>query len=403
MSATIHVWSGYHSDSFRDLFSHCATHDELLICCPPLHQDFSFLEALPEGPIQFYGVAKQERSSWGTYPERPILGVFTTGSTRSTPKLVLYTKENLLNGQEGIWEFFQSTAVEALFCMPQPFHVFGLLLGYRMSFDRKLKLITGTGAYSQDHQRAWLDCPEPKLMTLGTPVHFYDLISQTKIQNRQPRPTSTCIIGGARVERYLWHQCVSELNIEHPTIGYGCTEASPGVTHLPPGHAPRADGAVGFGLKDLVLKIGPEGLAVSGPSVAMATVESGNIQLLNSQLLISDSLIQTDDGAYLFQGRLDDVLNRGGQKFPLGDLEQVIFDHLGVQSICVALDHPRLGQELGVLAQNAATPISRKALVECLTLKTGRSFLDMKLRSIEELPINSSSKLDRKVAKSLLV
>ena len=80
------LWKGHHSPAFAKLFRETwNTADQLLIACPPVLQDFSFLDQLPAGEVFFAGdwqlplPANTKRSGARGYPESPSFGVFTTG------------------------------------------------------------------------------------------------------------------------------------------------------------------------------------------------------------------------------------------------------------------------------------------------------------------------------------
>ena len=77
--------------------------------------------------------------------------------------------------------------------------MFGLTLGYAMAELNGWELIAPVGAYTKDHHRAWLAEDSATLMTLATPAHVSDLVSYALQENIKPRPTYTCILGGAKV------------------------------------------------------------------------------------------------------------------------------------------------------------------------------------------------------------
>ena len=86
---TIRLWKGYHALELAPLIARSWQENVLLILCPPLLHDFSFLRALPAGDLEIYGawtdaeraaVAAAPREGTVTFPEVPVLGVFTSGT-----------------------------------------------------------------------------------------------------------------------------------------------------------------------------------------------------------------------------------------------------------------------------------------------------------------------------------
>ena len=357
------LWKGYHSEEVTRLIRESWEREDLLILYPPKLNTLKFLDCLPEGQLEFAGTWDQEivlqvkrRNSPPIYPENPIFGIFSTGSNESTDrKLILYSKKNIESSLNAILALFDNEAYDSIFCYPQPFHTFGLILGYLHSLLYQKKLIPLNGQYQTEQHQSWLSLANAKTLTLGTPTHFKDLIKQVQQKKHSPRRTYASIVGAASVEVSLWKQLRDELNITKPSIGYGATEASPGITHLPPGQEPREDGEVGFALPHLSVELIPgKGLEFSGPSVCMARVENGQLEF-PSKITLGDQLETRKDGVLVYRGRGEWILNRGGEKFNLEEIEGVLKRQLDLDAVCVSIPDARLGEELGVLVNGSTS------------------------------------------------
>jgi len=398
------LWKGHHSPAFTKLFRETwNSDDQLLIACPPVLRDFSFLAQLPLGEVFFAGdwhlplPANTLREGALGYPGRPSFGVFTTGTTRDLPKLVLFTKEQIVSCQAEILKLFDTSRIKAVFSYPQPYYVFGLTLGYAMCEINGWTLIAPEGPYSRNHHSLWFQHGSENLMTLATPAHISDLGSYVNGESMKPRPTYTCIIGGAKVERQTWLQARDQLCIESPSIGYGCAEAAPGLSHLGPGKEPELDGEIGYPLGHLNIEILSEGgLRFSGSSLCLATIENGVINF-PVEMTVNDCVSQQDDGSLVFSSRTDMLLNRGGEKFSLEHIEAAMKRELGVEAICVALPDPRLGHELGVLIRSSRG-IGREQIFSMLEKSFGKRFDSRRFKEVSALPLNDNSKPDRKAA-----
>jgi len=402
----IFIWKGYHDQTMFDFVKLCWEKDYLLIFCPPPLKDFSFLSNLPEGEVTFCGQWPEGLPSVKipprktTYNADPILGVFTTGSSRENPRLVLYSKENITSCHKAIFNLFDTSRIKQIYCYPQPYHVFGLLLGYVACHLKNWKLVVPNGKYSTSHHSLFLDKISENTLSLFTPTHLSDLKNYLASHKLKPRKSYTCIIGGAKVSVADWMTAQSTINIEQPSIGYGCTEASPGISHLAPGIQPTQDGEVGKALPQIKLDLnGDSGLEFSGPSLAIATIEGGEINFLK-KMIINDQLTMRKDGSMLFKTRTDNILNRGGEKFVLEEIESFIKSTHKVNAICVPVNHSRLGAELGVVIQSPSN-LKKATLYRTLENKFGRKFSARNYIETDELPVNDQAKLDRKTAKAM--
>jgi acyl-coenzyme A synthetase/AMP-(fatty) acid ligase len=327
------LWRGFHSLELPELIQNTWERNQLLILCPPFLKDFSFIKGLPHDEIELIGdwdpesqyfVEREFQSSREDFefPQTPVFGVFTTGTTNGSPRLILYSKENIINSLEAIRSVFNLSKIESLFCYPQPTHAFGLILGYLQSYLFKLKLITGVGKYSKAFHSLYNDSKSSSLFALGTPAHLEDLMTYVE-HNHNPIGSYSCIVGGAKVSVNHWNNLQQKLFIDAPSIGYGASEASLGIMHLQPGIKPTEDGEIGKLLAHIEAKykLG-EGLEVSGKAVCVATVQNA-VMDFPKNVLIRDILDhRVADGIFLFRGRYELIINRGGFKFSLEQIEE---------------------------------------------------------------------------------
>jgi acyl-CoA synthetase (AMP-forming)/AMP-acid ligase II len=375
----------------------------LAIICPPHLDTLDFCRFLPEGPIELVGdwgnLVLPPSSAKPHYPELPILGVFTSGTEAGTPRLVLYTRQNITASLNAIVGLFDRRRIEQIFCYAQPFHTFGLLLGYVLSLELGCELLTPDGKYSSAAHQKRLALSNPHLLTLGTPVHFYDLLTAAQNEGRQVSPTYSCIIGGAVVSVELWHKVRDILQIEEPSIGYGCSEASPGISHLPPGRAPHEDGEIGFLLGSLATVVTPDFVSLSGASLCLGVIDDTGVDFATERK-IRDALKKREDGVLIYAGRTDLVLNRGGIKVSLEALERSILNTLGIEVICVAIPDQRLGHELGILVKQADRGVFEE--LQELTMANCHVRLQSELcRFIGDFPRSATAKPDRQAASAL--
>ena len=409
----IRLWKGYHSPELFSLVRQSWRDSELLILCPPLLYDYSFLGCLPETELFFLGDFTEEEKSRArlvptkkqdSFPKNAVLGVFTSGTMSATPRLALYTKKNIESSLQAIFPLFDRSRIKSIYCFPQAFHTFGLTLGYVQAHLLDCPLITPPGKYSATSLEHRLLLDEKNILTLGTPTHFFDLIRMSQDKMRFMTASYSCIVGGAAVSRELWLRIRDILQIEAPSIGYGCTEASPGITHLAPGMEPLVDGEIGFPLSSLKSNLIPDrGVEISGPSLCAGLIQNGEL-LTPEKILVRDQIEVAANGRWIYGGRTDLVLNRGGQKFSLEQIETRLGNLLQTQIIAAAVPNTRLGHDLGVAIQHDDFDheLLRQAQSQIAEL-FGFQLRDENCIFLPHFPLNESAKTDRQKISLMLI
>lgn len=404
MDKPIVLWKGYHGPEIRSLATAAWNGELTLVCFPPAVDDVSFVPFLPKGPVTFRGEWEETPPLSGAagsrapaYPDAPMIGLFSSGTVGR--KLVLASKANVAASLDAILSEFAPERLGAIFCYPQPFHTFGLVLGYLHAARHGRELVTATGPYGSSQHDLRQRLRRPDLLTLGTPTHFHDWLGYVRAHGERPSPSYAAIVGGAPITPELWGRIQDELAIEAPSVGYGATEACPGVTHLPPGQRPIETGEIGYPLPHLAVERLPgRGLAFSGPSTCLAVIRGENVEL-PERVVLTDDVVRRDDGVWIYRGRFDHVLNRGGEKFPLAALEEALRGRLGIEAVCVALPDERLGEELGVVAKTDER--SRARVYDVLFDVCRREFDPSRFRPVDELPRTDNAKIDRDAATRL--
>src|SRR5690606_280820 len=115
-------------------------------------------------------------------------------------------------------DLFDKTKIEKVYCYPQPYHVFGLLLGYCLSHINKFELVVSGGRYSASAHDEWLQTVNDHTLTLLTPTHLRDLATYLNRIKAKPVASYSCIIGGAKVGADDWAVAKDVLKITSPSI-----------------------------------------------------------------------------------------------------------------------------------------------------------------------------------------
>ena len=118
-----------------------------------------------------------------------------------------------------------------------------------------------------------------------------------------------------------------------------------------------------------------------------------------------DLFRQDERGNYIFVGRKDDVINRGGQKIDPLEVEMMLAAHPGIDSVAiVGIADPRLGERsCAFVVPKSGQNVSLDEICDFLTgLGVARYKLPESLKLIEVLPRNFSGKLLRYTLRNLL-
>lgn len=381
----IQIFKGYHSADLVQSLSKAWQLNQTLVVCPAHMDTVPFIN---------------DNNLMAKIPKDIVLGVFTSGTVSGKPRLILYTKKNIESSLRSIRELYDVKKIDKIFCYPQPTHAFGLILGYIHAQLFSIPLVFLEGRYSSEAHAKWIAEATPGMLTLGTPTHFMDLIHWVQKNKIQPKETYSAIIGGAAVTKKLWTDAKNELRIDQPSIGYGASEASPGVTHLKPGVSPLQDGDIGELLSGVTLEEKTSsGYFFKGDNLCAGIIDENGFQQ-PERIYIKDDLVETASGHFVFEGRSDLLINRGGLKISPENLEGKLFSDLGLKSVCVPVFNERLGQDVGFVVQKKSDEdleLSQKLKVDVIQYLKEHCFLNLSEENIviDDIPLNSSAKFDR--------
>jgi 2,3-dihydroxybenzoate-AMP ligase len=112
-----------------------------------------------------------------------------------------------------------------------------------------------------------------------------------------------------------------------------------------------------------------------------------------------DLMRQHPSGNYMVEGRIKDVINRGGEKISAEEIENLILQHPAVQNVaCVAMPDPLLGERMcACVIPQAGQTVEFKELIQFLEGKEfARHKLPERLESMDEFPLSTFGKVSKK-------
>lgn len=191
---------------------------------------------------------------------------------------------------------------------------------------------------------------------------------------------------------------------------YGMTEAAHQMRSNPLPPRERKHGSVGVmaGPDVAIMDAAGELLApgaigevvIRGPNVTSGYVsnpEANAAAFTNGWFRTGDQGLMDADGYLFLQGRLKELINRGGEKISPVEIDEVLMDHPAVvQALTFALPHPTLGEEVAaavVLTSSGA--VTERALRNFAAVRLAAYKCPRRIIFLETIPKGATGKPQR--------
>jgi len=132
----------------------------------------------------------------------------------------------------------------------------------------------------------------------------------------------------------------------------------------------------------------------------------------NERAFTSDGFYRSGDlmrmhpsGNYIVEGRIKDLINRGGEKISAEEVENIILQHPAVKNIaCVPMPDERLGERMcAFVVTQRGRSINFQELISFLQAKEIAKFkLPERLELIDDLPVSTFGKVSKKLLTELI-
>lgn len=359
---------------------------------------------------------------WPSDPEDTAILLFTSGTTGG-PKVAVLRHRNLVSYVLGSVEFMSAGPEEAVLTSVPPYHIAAManLLSSVYAGRRIVQLPN----FDAD---AWIDLAAEENVTHAMVVPTMLARIADRLESRRDELPSLASVayGGGKTSRPVVEKILEMLPHTNFVNAYGLTETSSTVAVLGPDEHREAIasdnprirarlGSAGIPLPTLEVSIRDE----HGKEVSNG--KSGEIWLRGDQVsgeykdrksqLTPDGWFRTNDGGhfdldgYLYiEGRLDDVIIRGGENISPGEIEDALLEHQAVADAgVVGVSDAEWGEKIAaVVVLREGASASEEELIEHVRsqLRSQKSpdFVIFK----DELPYNPTGKLLRKELRSEL-
>ncbi len=332
-----------------------------------------------------------------------------TSGTTSRPKLVPLSHRNLIASARHIRETLGINADDRCLNIMPLFHIHGLVGVTTTSIGAGASVFCPPGynalkffGWLREARASWYSAvPTMHQANLARASHNRAALAAQTL--RFIRSSSSSL--PSRVMREL------EAAFGCPVIeSYGMTEAAHQMTSnlLPPGK--RKAGSVGVAAGPAVRLMAPDGsfvggdeageIAIRGPNVTAGYVNNpkANDEAFSDGWFRTGDLGRFDADGYLtIEGRLKEIINRGGEKISPREVDEALMAHPAVaQAIAFAVPHAKLGEDVAaavVLREGAAA--DERALRDFLAGRLADFKVPRKIVLLAEIPKGATGKLQR--------
>jgi thioesterase domain-containing protein/acyl carrier protein len=289
------------------------------------------------------------------------------------------------------------------------FHIHGLI-GATLSSMVAGASIVCTPGFDASKFFDWLDEFQPTWYTAVPTVHQAVLGRVLDNQDRVTRSRLRLIRSSSSA---LPPQVMAELErvFNAPAIeSYGMTEASHQMTSnpLPPGQ--RKPGSVGVPAGPEVAIMDEPGNRLSPGQVGEIVIRGANVMhgyennpsanessFTNGWFRTGDQGYFDTDGYLFIQGRIKEIINRGGEKIAPREVDEVLMDHPAVvQAVTFAVPHPTLGEDVATaVILQAGVTTTEKELRELAFARLADYKVPSQVVIVDEIPKGPTGKLQR--------
>jgi acyl-CoA synthetase (AMP-forming)/AMP-acid ligase II len=336
-------------------------------------------------------------------PDDVALVLHTSGTT-SRPKQVPLLQRNLAANARGITAFYGLSQDDVSLCAMPLFHVHGLVASVLAALAGGGSVVVPSrfvpGRFlrqAKEHGVTWFSA--------GPTLHgmILDKLDGDTVETlRFVRSCSSALSAD------LFERCEAAYGV--PMLeAYGMTEGSHQIASnpLPPGkHKVGSVGVPSPGVEiRIVDAVGRDSelgeVAIKGPGLTPGYVANPDA---NEKSFFGDGWFRTgdrgrfdEDGFLVLEGRIKELIIRGGENISPAEIDEVLLSHPAVtEAVCFGVDDEKYGQEVEAAVVLSATVTEQELRAHCRrSLATFK--IPRKIRLVEAIPRTPTGKVQRRL------
>jgi acyl-CoA synthetase (AMP-forming)/AMP-acid ligase II len=330
--------------------------------------------------------------------------VLHTSGTTSRPKQVPLRQRNLMASARTIAAHYQLSTDDVSFCVMPLFHIHGLVASTFAALGAGGAVITPRRFTPH---RFWPQAREHGATWLSAGPTLHRMILDQEDEAGPPGMLRFVRSCSSALSPALMHRAEAAYRV--PMLeAYGMTEASHQMTSNPLPPAPRLPGSVGvptgtdIAVADAGGALQPDGNAgevvIRGPGVMSGYVNNPDA---TAEAFFGDWFRTGDRGVlregYLFlEGRLKEMILRGGENIAPAEIEQVLMSHLSVRdAVCFGIADEKYGEIVGA-AVTLTADASVKDLIDHCRQSLAAFKVPARIDVLTEIPRTATGKIQRR-------
>ncbi|CAF1378487.1 unnamed protein product, partial [Didymodactylos carnosus] len=348
----------------------------------------------------------------GVQFDDPVNIQYTSGTT-GPPKAVLLSHHNILNSAYFAAKRLGYTENDRV-CIPVPFfHCFGMVHGNLACTLTGSCIVIPNEIF--DAEKVLETVEQEKCTSLyGVPSMFIAEMEHPNFNKYDLSSLRTGIIGGSTFDIETVKQIQNKMNIKQITIGYGMTEASPGISHTFTNDDLERKITVGKALDHIEIKIidlstgkivprGETGeLCTRGYHVMIGyynNKEETEKVIDQTRWMHTGDLAIMDDQDYIrIVGRAKDMIIRGGENIYPKEIEQYLSKYPAIRDIQVIGVPSRMyGEEIMAWVQLKpdAQGITEKELMDYCKNNISSHKIPKYWKFVKDFPLTNMGKVHK--------
>jgi acyl-CoA synthetase (AMP-forming)/AMP-acid ligase II len=335
--------------------------------------------------------------------------VLHTSGTTSRPKIVPLTHRNLAASARNIGRTLALTPADRSLVVMPLFHIHGLVGALLSSIAAGASVYCPPG-FNALKFFAWLDDSAATWYSAVPTMH--QAILARAGRNRETlarRPLRFIRSSSASLPPQV--MLALENAFACPVVeSYGMTEAAHQMASNPLPPLPRKPGCVGRAAGPEVAIMDGEGRLLPPGEPGQIVIRGDNVTLgyeghpaANTEAFrhgwfhTGDLGVIDEDGYLTIEGRIKEIINRGGEKIAPREIDEVLMDHPAVaQALTFALAHDKLGEEVAAcVVLREGCQASEKELRDFVAVKLADFKVPRRVVLLAEIPKGPTGKLQR--------
>jgi acyl-CoA synthetase (AMP-forming)/AMP-acid ligase II/acyl carrier protein len=336
--------------------------------------------------------------------------VLHTSGTTARPKIVPLTHRNIFYSVQNIAGTYALTPADRCLNMMPLFHIHGLIGAVSASLAVGASVICAPG-FSPDHILAWMSELAPTWYTAVPTIH-QSILEKVRLQPEIAKRGRLRFIRSCSSS--LAPQVAQELEsvFSVPVLeAYGMTEGTHQIASNPLPPRPHKFGSVGRATGTTrVFILDEQGRPLPAKIVGEICIRGENVMagyennptanaasFVDGWLRTGDRGYLDEDGYLFIQGRLKELINRGGEKISPREIDEMLLRHPAVkQAVAFAVPHSTLGEDVAAaVVLHEGQTVSMQELRQFVAGGLADFKVPRKIVFVREIPKGATGKIQR--------